>query len=308
MIRALAVALALAAGSAAAQSVEELQRQLEERDARIRTLSERIKALEKKDGSPEDEELSRALERVLVQQGAMLLPQRAYEAEPLLSYAHWDKRRGPLRHEAGAGLALRAGLPWQSQFQVRFTYAHVAAASGSATDFGDTDFSLARQLAREEGSRPALFGAIGWISRTGRDSLDGGVPTGGGFNVPYASLNAVKRHDPLVFYGGLSYASPRPRNAGGERVAAGNTLGLRLGSALAASPDASVNIGLNLAFVDDARRNGQPVPDSDTVLGTFQVGFGVVLSRSVLLNVSGDFRVTGDVPDFRLTVSLPMRF
>ncbi len=308
MIRALGWALALAAGCAGAQSVEELQRQLEERDARIRALSERILVLEKKESGPDDEELSRALERLLVQQGAMLLPQRTYEAEPSLTYAHWDSGRGPLRHEAGAGLALRAGLPWQSQFQVRMSYVHAASDAGSVTDVGDTDFSLAHQLLREDGSRPALFGALGWVSRTGRDVFGGGAPTGGGFNVPYVGLNAVKKHDPLVFYGGVSYAAPRPRAVAGQRVVAGNSLGLRMGAALAASPDASMNAGLNVTFVDETRRNGQLVAGSDTVVGTFQVGSGVVLSRAVMLNVTGDFRVAGAAPNFRLTVSLPIRF
>jgi len=307
-MRALGIVLALIAGAASAQSAEELQRQLDERDARIRALTERIQALEKKDGAPEDEELSRALERLLVQQGAMLLPQRTYEAEPSLSYAHWDSTRGPLRHEAAAGLALRAGLPWQSQFQVRVSYAHVASDAGSATDVGDTDFSLARQFVREDRSRPALFGALGWISRTGRDAFSGGAPTGSGFNVPYAALNIVKRHDPLVFYGGLSYTAPRPRTVAGDRVAAGNSLGLRFGTALAASPAASLNAGLNLGFVDETRRNGHPVYGSDTVIATFQVGSGLVLTRAVLLNVTGDFRVAGNAPNFRLTISLPVRF
>jgi hypothetical protein len=307
-MRAWGFILALAAGAAGAQSVEDLQRQLEERDARIRALSERVQALEKKDGGPEDEELARALERLLVQQGATLLPRRAYELEPSLTYAHWDRSRGPLRHDAAAGLALRAGLAWESQFQVRVSYAHVASDAGSVTDFGDTDFSFAKQLVREDKSRPALFGVLGWISPTGRDAFGGGVPTGGGFNVPYAALNAVKKHDPLVFYGGVSYAVPRPRTLEGERVVPGNSFGLRLGTALAASPDASVNVGLNLAVIDETRRNGQPVAGSDTVIGTLQVGSGVVLSRAVLLNVSGDFRVAGSAPNFRLTVSVPIRF
>jgi hypothetical protein len=56
------------------------------------------------------------------------------------------------------------------------------------------------------------------------------------------------------------------------------------------------------------RLNGEPVPDSDTTLGTLQIGFATLLTRRMILNLSGDFRVTGDVPDFRLTASLPIRF
>ena len=63
-------ALFALAATAQAQTVEELQRRLKERDAKIQELSA---ALEGKSG-PEDEELNRALERTLVQQGAMVLP------------------------------------------------------------------------------------------------------------------------------------------------------------------------------------------------------------------------------------------
>src|SRR5712692_2789198 len=310
MIRTLlSVALLVVASRAAwAQGVEELQRMIKERDAKIRELTERIDALERKKTEPEDEEMNRALERALVQQGGLLLRAPSYELQPELSYAHWDKSRGLLRHESEAALSLRAGLPWESQVQVRVPYVHLATAAGSATGLGDIGFSLSKQFVRESGFLPGLVGSLGWLSRTGKDGFDGGVPTGGGFNVPQAGLTAVKRADPLVFYGGVSYAAPRARQIAGSKVDPGDTTGLRFGSILAASPETSVNVGLNLGFVSTTRVDGQPVPDSDTVLGTLQIGFGSILTRRVMLNVSGEFRVSGSVPNFRLTATLPIRF
>jgi hypothetical protein len=102
----------------------------------------------------------------------------------------------------------------------------------------------------------------------------------------------VEAARPLVYFAGLSYPWPRSRQVATE-IEPGDTLGVRLGSILAASPDASVNLGLSLGFVGATRLDGERVPDSDTVLGSLQIGFGAVLSRSVLLNLSGDFRVTG---------------
>jgi hypothetical protein len=69
-----------------------------------------------------------------------------------------------------------------------------------------------------------------------------------------------------------------------------------------------VNLGLNLAFVRAARLDGQRVAESDTVLGTLQVGFGTILTRRAMLNLSADLRVTGEVPNFRLNAALPIRF
>jgi hypothetical protein len=292
------------------QSVDELKGMLEERDATIRQLKDRIQALAK-DAVPQDaadEEMDRALERTLVQQGGLVLRAGTYELEPQLSYAHWDKRRSAIRHTSEAAIGFRAGLPWESQFQMRVPYVHVRTAAGSETALGDIDFSLSKQLTRDRGSWPGLIASLGWFSRTGEDGFDGGAPTGGGFDVLQAGFTAVKRHDPLVFFGGLSYASPLSREISGVKIEPGDTVGVRFGSILAASPETSANVGLNLGFVRATRLDGQRIPESDTVLGTLQIGFSTILTRRVLLNISGDFRVTGDVPNFRLSATLPVRF
>lgn len=321
MIRLVALAaLLLALPAAQAQDIDELKRMLNERDARIQALKQRIEALERdavsaRQGAPGaapadagDEEMNRALERTLVRQGGLLLRAGAYEIESQISYAHWDKSRSSLRSVAEAALSLRAGLGWESQFQLRVPYVHVRSSARSATSVGDLDFSLSRQLTQDRGSWPGVIASLAWLSRTGQDGFDGKVPTGGGFDVAQVGLTAVKRHDPLVFYGGLSYASPRSREIFGFQVAPGDTVGVRLGSILAASPATSVNVGLNLGFVSATRLNGQRVPESDTVAGTLQIGFGTILTRGMILNVSGDLRVTGNVPDFRLSAALPIRF
>jgi len=47
---------------------------------------------------------------------------------------------------------------------------------------------------------------------------------------------------------------------------------------------------------------------SPSPTGTLQIGVGTVLTRNTLLNVNGDIRLTGNVPNLRLSVSLPVRF
>ena len=278
---------------------------LEERDATIRQLQERLRASEK---PQDDEEMDRALERALVQQGGLVLRAGTYELEPQLSYAHWDDRRSGLRHTSEAAIGLRAGVGWDSQFQLRVPYVRVSSDAGSETALGDIGVSFSTQIASERGARPGVIAQVAWLARTGEDGFDGGVPTGGGFNVLQAGLTAVKRRDPLVFYGGLSYAAPQSREISGVRVEPGDTLGVRFGSILAASPESSATLGLNLGFVRATRLDGERVPDSDTVNSTLQIGFSNILTRRVPLTLSGDFRLSGDVPDFRLSASLPVRF
>lgn len=302
--------LAAFALAASAQSADESRRQLIERDAEIERLKRKIEALEKERAGPpdQDEEMTRALERALVQQGGALLRRGTYELEPELSYSHWDKTRSIRRYTLQSALSLRAGLGWDSQAQVRLPYVHVSTAAGDASGLGDVELSWAKQLSSERGSLPALVGALGWVSRTGEDGFNGEIPTGGGFDVFQAGMTATKRHDPLVYYGNVSYAVARPRTINDVRLRPGDTLGVRLGSILAASPHSSVSLGLNLAFVGESEANAQDVPDSDTVLGTLQVGFAAVLTRRVMLNVTTDVRLSGDVPNFRLGISLPVRF
>jgi hypothetical protein len=305
------LALLIFTPSAFAQSVDELKRLLEQRDAEIRDLKRQLEA-QRAPAAPrvaeDDEDINRALERTLVQQGGLVLPKGVYELQPEASYARWDPSRGPLRHEWESALTFRAGLGSDSQFQVRLPYVHMVGAAGTTTNLGDISLALSKQFVREEGYWPGLIGSIGWSARTGTDGSDGRTPTGFGFNVPQVGLTAVKRSDPLVFYGGVSYARPISRTVSGSDVRPGDLLGWRLGAILAASPTTSVNVGLNLTSVSASRIGGESVPGSDTVLGTLQMGFGTVLTRNLMLNFSGEFRVSGNVPDFRLTATLPYRF
>jgi hypothetical protein len=304
-------ALVLTSGSVSAQSAEDLQRLIRERDAEIERLNRRIDALQKTAAQPpEDEaETNRALERALVQQGGLLLDRGVYELEPQLVYSHWDKTRSDLRDVVEPALAVRIGVGWQSQLQVRIPYVFASAAGDSGSGFGDLELALSHQLRREGEALPSLVASLGWLSRTGRDPFSSrGVATGGGFNVLQAGLLALKRSDPLVYYGGASYSAPQARELSGARLEPSDSLGLRLGAILAASPSASVSAGMNLSFVGTARVEGERIPDSDTVLGTFQLGFGTVLSRRVVLNVAGEMRLSGAVPDLRLGITLPVRF
>jgi hypothetical protein len=298
------------AGVAQAQSVDELQRSIRERDAEIERLQRRVGILKKTPPAPQDEEeTNRALERALVQQGGLLLERGVLELEPQLVYSHWDRTRSSLRDVAEAAIALRAGLGWESQFQVRVPYVYASAAGDSGSGFGDVDLTVSHQLRGEGKSLPSLVASLGWLARTGRDPLSsGGVPTGGGFDVLQVGAIALKRKDPLVYYAGVSYAAPRPRTVAGTQLEPGDSVGVRLGSVLAASPQSSISVSLNLAFVGTARAHGERLADSDTVLGTLQIGLGTIVGRGTLLNVSGELRMTGAVPDFRLGVTLPIRF
>lgn len=322
-----ALVLAGAPGPACAQTVEELKQLLKERDAEISGLRRRLSdALEGKSApqamppagetgagaskiTADEDATNRALERVLVQQGGLVLPARAVELQPEFSYANWNKSSGTLQRALyGPALSLRAGLPYESQVQLRVPYLRSETALGNASGVGDIDLALTKELALEKNGWPALLASVGYTSRTGQDALSGQIPIGSGFNSLGGGLTAVKRLDPLVLVAGVSYSVPFARQVAGTEIAPGRSLGLRMGGILAASPETSISLGLNLSSAAATRIGGVDVPDSDMVFGTLQIGLGTLLTRRMLLNVTGDFRVTGNVPNFRLSFSLPTRF
>jgi hypothetical protein len=303
----LAFILWLLAGAVAAQTTEDLQRAIKQRDERIRELTEKFEALGAK---PElaDEELARALERTLVQEGLLVLPRGRYELHPQLSYAHWDSDRGPVRSAWGASLTARAGVGWDTQLQLTVPYAHVATSAASSTGLGDVSISATRQLAPERGPFPGLLASAGWVASTGEDASGGRVPLGTGFDVLQAGVSLLKRADPLVYYGGATYSLPLPRDIAGVRVEPGHSYGMRAGTALAVTPYTSMNAALNLIVAAASQVGGQRLSDSDAMLGTLQIGIGTVLGPALMLNFGGEFRFSGPVPNFRLTIGVPLRF
>jgi hypothetical protein len=142
----------------------------------------------------------------------------------------------------------------------------VSTDAGSATGFGTWSFRCRAKFVREAAAIPSIVVSLDWLARTGNDGFNGEVPTGGGFNVLQAGATALHRHDPPVYYAGLSYAWPRAQRRR-SRARAGQSLGRRLES-------------------PSARRSAHP-----------GLRYGPM-----------DFRVTGEVPNFRLSASLPIRF
>ena len=258
----------------------------------------------------DDDEINRALERALVERGDLLLPPNRFELQPALSYRRADGRSGfPRSDTLGTSLSLRAGLPWQSQIQMSIPYIlRTRVGDEHAAGLGDVSLAVAKQLLKEGDHLPSLIAALGWTAPTGRDGFSGQVSLGSGFHTFGGSLTALKRLDPLVLVGGISYSASRSEQVQDVRITPGSVTGLRLASGLAISPDTSFDLGVNLSFVGETRIDGRKVPGSDDVVGTLDLGLGIVLSRQMFLRVGGQFRLTGPAPDVGLSVSLPIRF
>ncbi len=268
-----------------------------------------------------DEEVAdRALERTLVEQGALLLPFGVAEIQPNFSYTRreverelvWKRRRD----EFETSLTTRLGLPFDSQLDVNFPYQYVdqsevipdprtagieVAHSGSG--FGDIRVSLGKTLLREGRSWPDLVARAFWDTATGNSS-DGGVSLNGDFNEIGGSLIALKSQDPLAFVGSVSYEHAFEN----DDVRPGDELGFSIGAFLAASPETSLRFLLNQSFADDHRRSGEVINGTDVTASTLSIGAASLLGRGVLVDISADIGLTEDAPDYAVQLSVPIRF
>lgn len=348
----LLVGLLAATGARAAEPVsrDELQQALEQRDRVIAELQKRLDALEgarptTQPAAPaptaaatpaaEEDVALQALSRTLVERGALLLPEWGYEISPAVTYSHTqtdglvvvpsgvvntivDRRQRDDSIEAA--VSLRAGLPWQSQIELRVPYAwrREAAAFGntvssdqSAYHWGDLDVEYSRQLLREHGWWPDLLGALDLRLPTGDDPFRMSQPSlanGSGFYGLRGRLTAVKSQDPLAFFGTLAYTANLPDDKPVGRVDPGETFGLTLGTVLAASPATSLTLSLANDFTGRTSVGGSSLPGSDRVVSVLQIGAAAVVAQNLLANFTLGVGLTGDSPDYQALLSVPIRF
>jgi hypothetical protein len=329
-------------------SVEELQQQINKRDAVIVDLMRRVEALEQKLGRttvPDqtssapaestktagsdtgidigEEETSRALERTLVRERAIVLPPWSVEIEPRYTYTYRGTERVRLattegqrffaqrdlkRDTSEANFDLRLGLPWSSQidFSLPFSFVQEESATGGSskrrrTGFGDIQLGWTKQLLNERGGFPDLLTTFNWKSKTGESNI------GSGFHGIQAGLTAVKRRDPLAFFGSVTHNWSLSGRQAGDDFDLGNTVGLRFGTLLATSPDTSLRFALDVSRFGRDERNDIKIPGSNQTAALFEFGVATIILPRTLLDVRAGIGLTSDSPDFRFGVSLPVR-
>jgi hypothetical protein len=330
-----------------AAAVEDLQQQIAERDSIIRDLARRVETLEERlpkptpadqteKQSPEpkesstsaaatDDEGSRALERTLVREGGLVLPEWSMEIEPRYIYRYRGSNSLQLATLSGqqviaqqdikrdiseVSLALRAGLPWTSQLDFRLPYIfdrQEIATAGSGTQkhhrsgLGDIELGLTKSLTQERGWMPDLLTALNWKSKTG------GTETGSGFHGIQTGLTAVKRLDPLAFFGTVAYTWNLSDKQAGNDVDPGNSVLIRLGNILATSPETSLRAVLEINRFGKTELNRRKLAGSDPVVAMFEFGLATVVLPRMLLDIRAGIGLTSDSPDFRLDLALPFR-
>ncbi|HUW28484.1 MAG TPA: hypothetical protein VMV97_07730 [Sulfuriferula sp.] len=279
------------------------------------------------------EAAQRALERNLTQTGALLLPAGQIDFEPSLTYTRRETSVYGLpfipgssnrllapqqvkRDETTGNLALKVGLPWDSQLEFGLPYSFVHQSlftdlselgnytgSANASGLGDLSVGVAKTLTRERGWRPDLIGRLTYIVGNG-DRINNGVALPAGNPAAQVQLVALKRQDPLAFVGSLFYQKAFEK----DQVRQGDQTGFSVGTVLAASPQTSLQFSFSQTFVQKLEINGSKVPGSEQEIGMFNVGASSILSKNVMFNTVLSMGLSNDAPKYAIQFTLPIRF
>ena len=279
------------------------------------------------------EAAERALERALVQTGALLLPPGTAEFVPSVAYTRRESSTpGQVAlltstnslvatedvsrsNQVEGAATLRLGLPWTSQLEIGVPYdykgdsttvralgAGISTQTSDAYGLGDPTITLTKQIAHEAEWRPNLFWSVGWDSNFGQTKR--GISLGTGFNELRTSVLATKRQDPLVFTSGFQYAKSLEHN----NVEPGDQYTPSIGMLFAVSPETSLRVASQLTFANSTKQNGADIPGSNQLVGVFEFGVLSILGPGLVLDLTADAGLTPDAPDFSFKVSFPIRF
>lgn len=278
------------------------------------------------------EAAQRALERALVQSGAGLLSPWSTEFVPNVLYQHNEQTLpGQIALSAATGTVLitgnvlrstqlqgsglfRVGLPWDSQAEISLPYnyknventsrvltAGIAQKVTEATGIGDPTLTFTKQLMAEKEWLPNFFLNGTWDSNFG--AFGKGLALGTGFNELKAGLLATKRQDPLVFTAGFLYQ----KTFESRGIEPGDQFIPSVGLLFGISPETSLQVSQQLAFVNATKQNHILVPGSNQVEGIFNVGILSILGPGFVVNFNAGIGETPSAPNLTLQLSFPIR-
>jgi hypothetical protein len=275
----------------------------------------------------------RALDRLLVTTGVVLLPKGFLEVEPSFLYVR-NEESSPAVFTDSSGAVyvaeqrlnqdsidvsaqLRLGLPGDMQLELGIPYEYVRtqrvtevslapqeSGTASLSGLGDVVPGIAKTLLTEAPGRPNLVARLSWYTDTGRANAAKGLYTGSGYNAARLSFLATKRQDPLVFIGGPFYE----RSFEEHGLRQGDQIGGSFGVALAASPETSLRVVLDETFVRDTERERTVLGGTEQNIGVLTLGASSTVYAGMFLDFVVQAGLTRDAPALGAGVSFSMRF
>jgi hypothetical protein len=279
----------------------------------------------------DEQAAQRALERTLVQGGALLLPTWQIEFGPSLSYSLNQFDFPALIPDGGevllgstevertvftTNLDARIGLPFDSQFELGLPYRWADEETRTrilGAPFGQTEnrsgdgvgslrVGLAKTFVRERGWRPDVVGRITWNTGSG-DRTDNDIFLGSGFESLSGSLTFIKRSDPMVFLGSVSYQTFEED----DDVEPGDQFAFSVGTAMAVSPSSSLFATISNQFLAETEFDSDKIDGTDITAVALNLGASTIVARGILLNLTTGIGISEDAPDYSIGLSGSVR-
>lgn len=278
----------------------------------------------------DEDAAQRALERTLVQTGALLLPYGQAEIQPYATYLRQEAKQPFLftsnnnlqtanatirRNEFDMGANFLVGLPFESQAEIRIPYQVINQSvvmpdnfdtketSNTGNALGDISVGVAKTVVHESNWIPDLVARLTWNTPSG-SVTNNNVAMGGGFNSFSASMTALKRQDPLAFTGRIGYQKTLEKDG----IEPGDQLSLSVGATLAASPQTSLSIGLQQTYAFETKINNANIQGSDNLSSYFTIGASSTIGRNLFFSILGGIGLTESSPDYFINITIPFRF
>jgi hypothetical protein len=291
----------------------------------------------------DEDAAERALERTLVQTGALLLPFGLAEIQPYVNYVRFENDASALlrnaegnivtvantqnrRNYIEAGVFSRVGLPFgaQAELSIPATVINTSNVIGIINQetehtgyaLGDVRVGLAKTLLRESDWLPDIVGRITWDTDTGKQQTlnsaspgglavgASGLTTSTSFNELIFSATALKRQDPLAFTSTISYRKSFKKDG----IEPGDVYSLTLGATLAASPQTSLSMGVQQSLIGNTRIFNQSIPGTDAISSVLTFGASSIVGKSLFFSTMAGIGLTKQSPDYFISVAIPLRF
>jgi hypothetical protein len=186
------------------------------------------------------------------------------------------------------------------------------------TDLGDIEGALYWHAIREKGARPDIILNFRTKAPTGNDpyhlSLDSNnnpteLATGNGHWGYQFGFTAVKRSDPVVFFGGAAYYwNVKRKWANFGTVNPGDSIEGSIGMAYALNEKFSFSTLYKQIVTSEQKANGTRLPGTFSNYGLLTLAGSYAFSNNKFLNLSVGIGVTNDAPDLEFAVSMPINF
>ncbi len=215
-------------------------------------------------------------------------------------------------------IQLNLSIPIQRSWRQNTLDPAIQRTVGEATETTDSDGGLGDiaggvsvHLFQEGEWLPDVIWTTSFKSDTGSSPFDvdsGTLATGTGFWGARTGFTLVKVSDPAVLFlsGGYFYHHKSDEVRGFDEVEPPDSIDAGFGLSYALNPFLSITTRFSSSYSEKTVVNGLDIDGSDRVTAALGLGVTYALSGTRSLDLSAEFGLTDDSPDFTVRVSMPI--